>query len=633
MFEISSKKINFNENNLVIKKNVLLDNNLDCFILISSSNENFWNLLINNILDFIIDKIWKQNTYKDFSIALENINAIIKTWKIDTSKDIKFSVIIWIINNNNLVFSNIWNTSCYLVNTKKEVLELTSNSEHSDLELFNYISNWELNENDIIIFSTKRLLDYLSKSDILDWLDYNSNINNFNKNLEDILLWEILDENILITSLIYNPKPLIEENNFENIKNNSKKLLNINVYNKSNSLIKKILKKINNQSKKIKNLIFISWIVISMIILYSLLSSVAWVNTQNENKEIAKNEIVQAKNHLRIASENIANNDIFELNIKKAEEIISEINKNELFLKDVLVLNNNISILKKQFNKIEIIESNKDNLIYEDDFEKSIKIIKNNLKPYVINKRYIIWPVLPNTIPKKFIFNDLGENDYFVDATVLWDSIYLTTKLSKIVKFSKNKFKYVDVKWQSSWEDTKEINSYWNNIYLLWNEVNQIHKHSSNWNNFNKAVDYFKEEDIEQIWWILSFAIDWWFYILKKDLSIIKFFYKPYRLEKIVLNKLPWNYDIIDKNSIIDIKTRSNLNYIYLLLNNKIWVFKPNSSNYNNTKSLNYLWQIEWQKEKIIDFYVNYDWEIIILNKNWLYKLNFEVSDDKIRIK
>ena len=631
MFEICSKKINFNEKNFIIKKNIFLDKNLDCFILISSSNENFWNILVNNILDFIIDKIGIQDTYKDFSIALENINSTIKKWKLNTKKEIKLNVLIWILNKNNLVFSNIWDSSCYLLNTNnKEIGELTTKNDSFNWYLFDFISNWDLKDNDLIIFSTNRLLDYLSKSDIFDWLDNNFDITNFNKNIENILLSEILNENLIVTSLIYNPKP-ISSNSDTIINNKPKKLIN----NKIINFFISSTKKLGKQWKHVKNFIFLSWIIISMFILYSILSSVVWITKTNENKEISKNNVIQAKNFLRIASENIANTDVFELNIKKTEEIISEIDKEKIFINDIEKINKNINILKKQFNKIETIISNNDNLIYEDNFENAIKIIKNNLKPYVINKKYIIWPILPNTIPKKYTFSELEENDYFVDATIVWNSIYISTALSKIVKFSQNNnFNYVDVKWQTTWEKSKEIDSYWENIYLLWKTDNQILKHSNNWKSFNKADEYLKKEDLEQIGRILSIAIDWWFYILKNDLSIIKFFNNPkYRLEKIVLNKLPGNYDTLIENTKIDLKTRNNLNYVYLLLNNKIWVFKPNTKVFTDTKSLTYIWQIEWEKNDIIDFYVNYDWEIMVLNNKWLYKINFEVSDNTLKIR
>jgi hypothetical protein len=40
MFEISSKKVDFNKENTIIKRNINLDKELDCFILISTKDAN-----------------------------------------------------------------------------------------------------------------------------------------------------------------------------------------------------------------------------------------------------------------------------------------------------------------------------------------------------------------------------------------------------------------------------------------------------------------------------------------------------------------------------------------------------------------------------------------------------------------
>jgi hypothetical protein len=69
-----------------------------------------------------------------------------------------------------------------------------------------------------------------------------------------------------------------------------------------------------------------------------------------------------------------------------------------------------------------------------------------------------------------------------------------------------------------------------------------------------------------------------------------KFFASPkYEMMGITLNKLPKNYKKEIPNTKIEIKTSSELNYVYMLLNNKIFVFKPNSRNYKDTSSLTYI--------------------------------------------
>jgi hypothetical protein len=75
---------------------------------------------------------------------------------------------------------------------------------------------------------------------------------------------------------------------------------------------------------------------------------------------------------------------------------------------------------------------------------------------------------------------------------------------------------------------------------------------------------------------------------LKNDLKLYKFFSNPYKLENIRLNNIPKTF-LRENNSKIKITARKDLNYVYILLNNKIWIFKPNTPFYNKVVSLKYL--------------------------------------------
>ncbi len=107
MFEISVKKVDFEKQNTIIKKNINLDKDLDCFILISSKNEKLAENILNNTLEYLIDKISKEDTYKDFSIALEHINSYLNKWYFDQEEKESIDMIISILNDNNYLFSNI----------------------------------------------------------------------------------------------------------------------------------------------------------------------------------------------------------------------------------------------------------------------------------------------------------------------------------------------------------------------------------------------------------------------------------------------------------------------------------------------------------------------------------------------
>lgn len=67
-----------------------------------------------------------------------------------------------------------------------------------------------------------------------------------------------------------------------------------------------------------------------------------------------------------------------------------------------------------------------------------------------------------------------------------------------------------------------------------------------------------------------------------------------------------------------------------MYLNNKVWIFEPNTKVFTDTKSLTYRGQIEGKTENILWFYVPRDGELNILTKSGIYKINFELKEDKL---
>lgn len=633
MFDLSSKIIKKEKTNHIIKKNISLDTNLDCFIHIDSQSENFSDALLNKIVDHIIDKISTKNPYWDFSVALENINAFITAWNIDNTEKQTANVLIGILHNDNFIFSNIGHASAYWINQNHELTALTDIKHHK--EMFADISNGQLGNDEIILISSCNLLSYLSQSDILDGIDKNKDINHFVDNIGHILQSETTNENIIFSWFKYTNS--IEEEFVENkyikfANEKSLQILDTAIMKRFIVFLYKLKDIILSQSKWVKNIFFIIIISFCVIFLYTSLSRIVWVTTNNQEKEINIEQLEQAKNLIRQASDNVANSNLFEKSISDAETIIENVKTEKVFLSDIEIMQNNIHVLKKQFNKIETFEANVEQQIYAGNFENFVTIVKNNLKPYIIEKKSITGPINGWTNPKTYINTQLDADEFFIDSTVIWDDIYLSTNKSKVVRFAKTwHFSFVDVQWQDTWWEHKLISSYSNNLYLTSKNEAQIYKHWSSWNSFLKSNAYLNDSDITAIWNILSLAIDGGFYILKENLMIQKFFASPkYEMVNIVMNNLPKNYILEDKSSKTYIKARADLNYVYMLLNNKIYVFQPNSLNYRDVNSLTYIWQIEWSDEKIKDFYINHDWELWVINNTWIYDLSFEISDNKL---
>ena len=84
-----------------------LDKDMDCVILLSSKDSKLLDLVYHKVIDSIIDRIHHKNVYKDFSSALENINAFLSGWMQDGQKLDGFHALIGIYHKKHFFFSTI----------------------------------------------------------------------------------------------------------------------------------------------------------------------------------------------------------------------------------------------------------------------------------------------------------------------------------------------------------------------------------------------------------------------------------------------------------------------------------------------------------------------------------------------
>lgn len=630
MFKTDVRKIDFGWKNTLKTYSVNLDDNLDCIIILSAKDIKLWELLYHKVIDSLIDRIHPKNVYKDFSNSLENINSFLSSWQIWGDKIKWLHGIIAVYHKKTFLFSTIWTSSCYLFNSRNDLVEITDkNEENSD---FSFISSWEVSSGESLVLSSTRLLDILSTDDIKDGL-LTGDIKRSGENIEKILHHEHEGKNIAVISC---------SKQFIQTKTSKIDYEKISYYFFSacdNHLVKKLLGYIYymrdfvlSRSQKVKQILLGIGVLISVFFLYSIISGFFNITTSSHSIESAKQELITAQSNIVIASENMNNEDMFTLNIEQAEEIISGLESEQLFLSDVGLLKDRIWILQKQFNGIQPYTTNSENTIYSFQEEKEIvKILSVGDQIYVIHKDSISWAIFKWDTPEIFVFDDLSSGDYFIDATVQDTNIVLITHNGKVVNFAKNNyFSYVDVSDQVTWEESPIVASYASNIYLLSDSENQILRHKKQWSDYNAGLAYLKDQDAIDTGRILSLAIDGGIYILKLDGSIIKLFRSPeYRLESLLLNKLPKNYDFqnLDGDNLPSLRARANLKYVYMLLDNRIIIFSPNTSNYKDVKSLEYMGQIEWKDIIIQDFYVDNDGDIVVAGNKWVYQLWFDIND------
>lgn len=633
MLKINVNKINFEWKNTIISRVINLDTHLDMVVLLSVKDTSFWDLFLNKILDSTIDRIRIQDVYNDFSTALENINSFLHTWKSENEKLKGVHAVIGLVFHKTLYFSTVGSPSCYLINSHHDVIEITEKEEQK--KDFMFISNGDISWNETIIFGTTRLLHYLSKGDLSDSARLDE-VLDCNDNLESILKNERITKNIGLITLRVDTIIYAQESKFSQILYKFTQLLDNQLVKQMYAYIKFLQKKIVIQSKTTKNIIFSIGIWVSFLLLYFVISSFVSLSSTINNSEQAKQDLFQARELVRSASENIGNPDMFSLYIEESEKLIQSIQTQQLFLNDVTKIFNDISILKQQFNGIETFTATDENTLYtSENISSPVKVLSISSKIYFIDKEKVIGPIVAGAETQENIFEQFSEWDFFIDATVQGNTILLLTDKWKVVSFSNNNFfSYVDVLDQPTWEDSHIIDSYASNIYLLNKLSNQIFRHKKIGNNYDTGISYLTEQDSKTIDVILDIAIDWGIYILKNDLSLVKLFVSPkYRLETITLNQLPRNYERESIGDKVSIYTANNLNYFYMLLNNRVLIFQPNTNRYQDVKSMKYIWQVEARDFKIQDFYVENDGEIFLLGDTGLYKMMFEVSDDQFIIR
>ena len=633
MFHTDIRKIDFWGKNIIKSHHVNLDDDLDCVIVLSSKDEKLSELLFNKMIDAMIDRIHPKNVYKDFSNALENINAFLATWRHEDDKIKGLHALVWIYHKKTFLFSSIGWASCYLFNTQHQVIEVTDKDETP--KDFNYISSGDIADGESLIVSSTRLLDILSKDDIADGLLW-WNIRRSGENIERILGYEHTSKNIALLTFQKQAREIpVSKVNFEKISYHFFRVLDNRIVKNALGYFYHIQSKIFIASAKTKQWLLVAGIFLSITLLYWVISGFLSIATQTQGLEQAKLNLSQAQTLLTQAQENMNNPDVFSLNISQMQEIISDLEQRNLFLENIATLKNEAALLQKQFNGIESFEANNDTTVYSFPTDAPIvKVLSLSDKIYVVQSNSIMGPILQSETPQNYVFKDMAADDSFLDAAIYESNIVLITKKGKVVNFAKNNFfSYVDVLNQPTWEKSPSISSYASNIYLISDAGNQILRHKKQWQNYTAGDAYLTDADAASIGKIFSLAIDGGIYILKSDGTIVKLYREPkYRLENIVLNKLPKNYAFQARSSSIipSLQAAADLKYVYMWLDHKVLVFKPNTTRVQDTKSLTYLGQIEGKNMTIDSFYVENDGEIILAGKTGVYKAKFEIIEDKL---
>lgn len=600
------------------------------FCIIDGPNESTVSIIEDHILESISSTEWNiKELSQDFWYITEHYNSFIKSFDEADISNIK--VLIAMLEWDNLTLATIWGTHGILIEKNANITDITVH-ENKYYEFHSISSGKIANGATVYLTSSnieqilgKEILDELSRLEASAWIETTTN-----------LLEREISSNLHIMRLSRRSP----DASFPTFSREKRKQSDI-IRDKWTLLVeymrsKKMWEKTKNYIKKLPTLenkkyqyTFLSiGLILLFVLLYSLISTLLGVleNTKSDSKNL----LIQAKILIEESQKLSTNPSAFNLKIAAAEKILFDLRKEQVYTVDIQELLGQISSMKKEVYDIQTIDMSRFTTLipFDPSNISPIWVFEKDKKLTLIGKEWAITDYVTGdkTLKQiKFPWNekirtfDSGEDG----------SIFLLTEQNHILVPRRDEFAYVNVTWQNSWEDSLWIKTFNGNIYLLNSQKNQIERHKPGINWFSQKASILNKTQP----WILDISIDGGIYLYMEDWKILRYMGNPEKLENIVLNKIPWEWNI-NPTLWTTFITKGNLSYTYIHNWNRIWIFQPNSKRFQDITSWEYRGQFELKTDEIVkSIQVPRDGSIYVTTDRWVYELKFEFVDGKIIFK
>lgn len=603
--------------------------------IVSAPKENIVSILEDHLLESISSTGWNHGDEEaDFTYITEKYNHFQRNLAPEDLRDT--SALFAVIHEDEMMISVI-GSMCALLREKNGNLNTIAENQEEETE-FTSVSSGKIPSGAQFFLSSKPLSSFLSD----DFFDESANLSlaAFSETLEWILKRDAHDTIHIIR--ITGEK--IQEKKSKPLFRSSKKanqqidiargfLQSMQESLFYNRHTERILEEIRLFVGKRNTHILITFLLIGASLFFGLIYVLIWaLFTVSNNPQIdIKSQILQAKELIEKGQNLTSNSAAFNQNIKQAEDILFKIRDKQEYMKDTQELLQRIEAMKKEMYDIQTIDLKKHTSIIPFDSTKisPIWVFEFNKKLNLIGKSsaifgYVQW----NSIPS---ISSYPPGEEVTDSDMTEDgNFYFLTKNNRILSSKRNEITYVNVTGQDSWENASRIQTFNNNIYLIDKIWGQIYKHKPGVNGFSQKIEVLPNT----LSGMLDIGIDGWFYILTDEPKIYRMISKDsFSRTGIVINKIPGEYTAGRDND-VQIVIRTNLNFIYLLSGNRIWIFEPDSKRFQDVRSWTYLAQLEISTtEEIQSISVPRDGLIYVTTNLGVYSIPFEFVDKNIILK
>lgn len=621
------------DTNLSIRSHVLHpQSDITIIAIIAAGRESVTSVVEDHLLETISSTWWKHGEEdSDFSFVTEKYNHFLSN--LASSDEETVRIILAIERDGHLMVSSIGESEVIL--QEPDALATNIHEDTRGHHRFELISSGDIPVNSSVFIVSKSLEGILWDSFYSDCAESESSI--FTETTKEVLAREV-EESVHIIRIRRSQKAPIRK---------GWSLLTNEKVTHAWETITHIIGKLSRNGKlrdlresslgffQEKQSIFITiFFIIGLIIFFGLISyliSALFSITSSQTKD-DKNKIIEATTLIESSQKLSSNRAAFDTTIKNAETILTELDNKQLYTKDVQELRNKIEAMKKEIYDIQSVDLTSKASLVPLDPEKNLPIwiYEREKKLLIIWTQWAITDFAIGDTTTKIKAYPSGE--VARDYSVLEDgNFYILTESNRIIASRKNAdISYINVTGQEGWEEADGINTFNGNIYLWNKKAGQIYKHKPGLNGFSAQSPVLSNPTPE----IVDLGIDGGFYIIKNDQKIIRLISSSSTQTWMMINKIPGEYTIGKNSDSTKIIVRPELNYVYILDGNRIWVFLPDARRFQDIKSWTYIAQIELSTpDNIQDIAVARDGLIYVLTTKSVYDIVFEFVDNNILLR
>jgi hypothetical protein len=392
-------------------------------------------------------------------------------------------------------------------------------------------------------------------------------------------------------------------------------------------------------SRETQNWVIISGIFLSVILLYLIITSLVQSQYTIFVPQKYRDMLAEARVNLDDATRMVDQPENFWPAINRVREVIQTVKAADVLKVDVAQLENDIAVLERAVNKVTSLKVEDYVSVYT--FNKVVdsvpfSIHSHETKLSFVTRDNIIGPFTPGETPKEYPIPN-SEKYTFSDV----DSegrIYLGTDKDKIYIFDKWIYNIQNIQQVGGWDKALDISIYNSNIYLLGADRRQIYKHRRQSENTYSGRSFVISDtqsksiidmDIDGSVWTLSGS---W-----ENISTEKILTAPrYERRPITINGLGINTFKNFTPETTKIYTGELYQEVYILADNRIWVFVPGSKRFSDVRFMTYVGQIDVPNIIITDMAIEQDGDVRKIYfgspKSGIFSTKVTIKDNKIHV-